>query len=138
MDINLNEKITDNFKWREMLYCPQWNVHAFPLSQMHKENIIDVCETLENIRDILNSPLKITSGYRPRRYNQLIGGAVESYHMQGLAADFIPTKASVHKAKIALIEFLPDLQCRMEDNGKGGWIHIDLAAPGPGGRFFKP
>jgi len=137
MTINLDDKITPNFKWREFLFCPQWNTHVFPLSEMHKENILDVCETLENIRDILKSPLKITSGLRPRRYNKLIGGAPESYHMQGLAADFVPTKVSVHKARIALIEFLPDLQCRMEKHN-GGWIHIDLAAPGPGGRYFKP
>lgn len=138
MSIDLDDKITPNFKWREFLFCPQWNVHVFPLSKMHMENILDVCETLENVRDILKSPLKITSGYRPRKYNQLINGSVESYHMQGLAADFVPTKVSVHKAKIALIDFLPDLQCRMENNGRGGWIHIDLASPGPSGRFFRP
>jgi len=138
VQINLDEKITEHFKWREFLYCSQWGVCVFPISVLQKQNIIDTCEVLENIRSILNSPLKVTSGLRPNVYNKLIGGAVESYHTQGLAVDFIPTKVSVHKARIALNEFLPDLKCRMENNGKGGWIHIDTGKVGPSGRFFRP
>lgn len=138
MKVSLDDKITPHFTWREFLFCPQWNVHVFPLGELHKQNILETCETLESIREILNSPLKIVSGYRPRRYNQIIGGAVESLHIQGLAADFIPTKAKVQTSKIALKSFLEELQCRMEDNGKGGWIHIDLGNVGPSGRFFKP
>lgn len=138
MQIDLNARITENFKWREALYLPRWNIHAFPLSQMHRENIIDTCEVLEQIRDILNSPLKVTSFYRPRKYNQEIGGALESLHIQGLACDFIPTKVPIQNAKLAIKEFLEQLDCRMEDNGLGGWIHIDLGQPGFSGRLFKP
>lgn len=137
MTIDLDYNITKHFKWREFLFCPQWDCHVFPENEIQKQNIIKVCMVLENIRSILNSPLKVTSGLRPSVYNELIGGAPNSYHTKGMACDFVPTKVSVHKARIALIEFLPDLGCRMEKHS-GGWIHIDTAKPGAGGRYFKP
>lgn len=138
MQIDLDAHVTENFKWREVLYCPQWSAHVFPVSDLHRQNIISTCEILEQIRDILNSPLKITSLYRPKAYNKQICGAVNSLHLEGKAADFIPTAVPIQNAKIALKSFLEQLNCRMEDNGKGGWIHIDTGEPGFTGRFFKP
>lgn len=138
MNIDLDAKITEHFIWREALLLSRWHIYAFPDSITHKQNIYDTCLVLEEIRSILQSPLKVTSFYRPRKYNHEIGGALESLHMQGLACDFIPTKVPVQKAKLALVDFLEELDCRMEDNGKGGWIHIDLGKPGYSGRFFKP
>jgi len=42
---------------------------------------------LVELRKILERPVYITSGYRCLRYNQKIGGVVNSYHRIGLAAD---------------------------------------------------
>jgi uncharacterized protein YcbK (DUF882 family) len=42
---------------------------------------------LVELRKILERPVYITSGYRCPRYNQKIGGVVNSYHCIGLAAD---------------------------------------------------
>jgi hypothetical protein len=42
---------------------------------------------LVELRNILERPVYITSGYRCPRYNQKIGGVVNSYHCIGLAAD---------------------------------------------------
>ena len=138
MIIDLDDFITPHFKWREFLYCPKWEVCVFPTEYEHVKNITAICETLEVVRDILKSPLKINSGYRPNEYNILIGGSLNSYHTKGMAVDILPIKVSVHKAKIALNGFLEDLDCRMENNGRGGWIHLDHGKVGKSGRFFKP
>ena len=47
-------------------------------------DLIDLCQ---KIRDYINAPVYINSGYRCPYYNQVVGGVFNSYHVQGLAAD---------------------------------------------------
>jgi len=42
---------------------------------------------LVELRDVLERPVSITSGYRCFKYNQKVGGVANSYHCIGLAAD---------------------------------------------------
>ena len=42
---------------------------------------------LVELRDVLERPVHITSGYRCFEYNQKVGGVANSYHLIGLAAD---------------------------------------------------
>jgi len=44
---------------------------------------------LQKVRDRLKKPIQITSGYRTPEHNKAVGGAPNSYHMYGLAADII-------------------------------------------------
>lgn len=43
---------------------------------------------LDPIRDIIHTPILITSGYRCPIVNKLVGGVDNSQHMSGCAADF--------------------------------------------------
>ena len=54
---------------KEFLFCP---------------NLIEV---LEKIRSNFNKPVIINSGYRTPWYNLKVGGAENSYHCKGMAAD---------------------------------------------------
>lgn len=47
-----------------------------------------VAYVLDPIRDALHTPIIITSGYRSQQVNKLVGGANNSQHMSGCAADF--------------------------------------------------
>lgn len=47
-----------------------------------------VDNVLEPIRDMVCTPVIITSGYRSPQLNKIVGGAVNSQHMLGCAADF--------------------------------------------------
>ena len=43
---------------------------------------------LQDIRNLLQIPMEITSGYRTPEYNSTIGGHIHSYHQAGMAADW--------------------------------------------------
>lgn len=47
-----------------------------------------VDNVLDPVRDMVNTPIIITSGYRCPRVNRLVGGVDNSQHMSGCAADF--------------------------------------------------
>ena len=46
---------------------------------------------LQKIRDWAGAAVKINSGYRTPQYNAKVGGASESYHTKGQAADIVVT-----------------------------------------------
>ena len=54
---------------------------------------------LITLRDVLERPVSITSGYRCSNYNRKVGGVDNSYHCIGLAAD-------IQVKEINLIELL--------------------------------
>ena len=44
---------------------------------------------LQPLREIIKKPMKITSGFRNSEVNKLVGGAKNSQHLNGQAADFV-------------------------------------------------
>ena len=47
-----------------------------------------VDNVLDPVRDMVDAPIIITSGYRCPQVNRLVGGVDNSQHMSGCAADF--------------------------------------------------
>jgi len=88
-------------------------------------------QVLEPARQLLATPLLITSGYRCATLNRLIGGAAQSQHMLGEATDFIPKGGDVEEAAL-LLSCQPDLpfdqlilEIRLRDDAAPvRWIHI--------------
>lgn len=57
---------------------------------------------LQRIRNWANAPVRISSAYRTAKYNKAVGGASNSYHTKGQAADIIVTgKSPAEVAKFA-------------------------------------
>jgi hypothetical protein len=60
----------------------------FKPSDAIKENLKKLCVyLLQPIRDGIDKPIKISSGYRCKRVNKAVGGKPTSQHIEGKAAD---------------------------------------------------
>ena len=68
-------------------------------------NLEELVENLQIIRDHINVPMHIISGYRSPKYNRRIGGARKSQHMPAKAADIRVTGMKPQELK-AIIEGL--------------------------------
>ena len=98
-----------------------------PESAFHLLHVL-VRQLLDPIRKAWGAPIKVTSGYRCPRLNELVGGVTHSHHLLGCAADIIcGSKADNNR--------LFDLIRQMKDEGRirftqliwegdGRWIHV--------------
>lgn len=64
----------------------------------------EAAKRLQKMRDLLNVPLHITSGYRSPDYNALVGGSAHSMHMLGLAFDISVIGLDPHRVEDAARE----------------------------------
>ena len=83
------------------------------------DRLIDI---LEAIRNHFNAPVKINSGYRTPSWNSKVGGAPNSYHCKGMAADI---KVKGHTSK-EVAEYASHI---MEEGGViryTNFVHIDV------------
>ena len=81
-----------------------------------------VKHVLDPLRDDVDSPIIITSGYRCPRLNKFIGGSKNSQHCMGQAADI--KAMGISPAELIKVIFLmeyPVDQCILEF---GRWVHV--------------
>jgi hypothetical protein len=134
----LDMNLSPNFKLKEFILLPQWEISVLPSEEI-LTNLKTLANKLEEVRTLIKSPLKITSGYRPKIYNKFIGGSLGSMHLQGLAADVFPQDVKLKDAVEILIANVSSLQIRLEILPLTcNWIHIDLKQPVDGMRLFYP
>ena len=87
-----------------------------------------VDQLLDPIREAWGEPIVVSSGYRCKELNTLVGGVKNSHHLLGCAADIIAGNKGDHRKLFRLI-------VKMQQEGKirftqliwegdGRWIHI--------------
>lgn len=83
-----------------------------------RPEIIDKCIQLEKV-----IPMTITSGMRCPKHNKAVGGAENSYHLHGMAIDFVPSLGveSCYNKLVALCRKLQIKGVRIYEKH----IHID-------------
>ena len=113
-----NLKVARHFKLSEFA-CPCCN-HVM----LHPKLLGKLVE----LRNVLERAVYITSGYRCPRYNQKIGGVVNSYHCIGLAADIKVRNINL----ISLLEICENI----DFNGIGfyekkDFLHLDVRPTKP-------
>ena len=87
------------------------------------KKLVTTC--LQPIRDAAESPLIITSGYRPDELNTLINGSKTSAHRFGRAADF--TVIGLNPFETCQLILTLDLQYDQLIHEFGRWVHLGIA-----------
>ena len=91
------------------------------------KNLTELAKNLEVLRKHLGQPIRVTSGFRSREHNRKIGGAVNSFHVLGMASDIQVAKMKPEDVAKA-IELLIT-EGKMKEGGLGiyrTWVHYDI------------
>ena len=99
VDINKNARLSEHFTLAEMCKTSAKTADGNIPSRVNIENLKRVCSWLERLRQKYNlnikekiknkndEPILINSGYRSPAVNKAVGGAQNSNHLTGCAAD---------------------------------------------------
>ena len=132
-------QLTRNFSLEEMLRSDtaiRCGIANRPKTKQEEttvvENLRALCrEVLQPLRDHLGRPVVISSGYRCRELNEKVGGAKNSQHMRGEAAD-IRVKDS--RELTETMRFIMDEtefdQLIREKSATGEWVHVSYKRNG--------
>ena len=104
--------------------------HANTYQRMNLEKLI--LRVLAPIRSLYGKPIYVNSGFRSEKLNELVGGAKNSQHLQGKAADITAGNPRENKKLLDVIMFLfqegdiefDQLINEKPINGEPSWIHI--------------
>jgi hypothetical protein len=126
------ELASPNFSWAE-LACHD----GTPVPEILRPNALALCGLLEALRTLWGGPLLVVSGYRTPTYNLRIGGARNSQHVLGRAADIRPIAVARVPELAALIRAqLPHHPALAALGGWGiyaQWVHVDVRPRDPPG-----
>lgn len=115
-------QLTENFSLPEFA---SKDGAAFP--EEVKTNLAELAKNLQVLRDHFGRSVTVTSGYRSPAHNVRIGGASDSFHVRGMAAD-LQIKGVTPRLVYNAIELLIK-SGKMKEGGLGlysGWVHYDI------------
>lgn len=100
------------------------------------ENVKALVENvLDPLREKYGKPIKVNSGYRCPKHNLAVGGATQSQHMKGEAADIAPVGLQVTAYGLKELERLVEI---IKQNGKWDqmivyptFVHVSWKRFGP-------
>lgn len=130
-------RISKNFSYDEMVYsatAERLKLDNTP-NEKEKANLVRlVLEILQPVRDKWGRPIVVTSGFRSEAVNKAVGGARNSQHRLGEAADIKIGSKSQNKA---LFNFILDMVNKGEikvgqliDEYGYSWVHVSLPRQG--------
>lgn len=123
--------LTPHFKASEFL-CR----HGLPkIGDPVWQNILQVAQALEEVRDEVQMPIRVISGYRCEVCNKQCGGARQSQHLVGRAADIVIKGFSIDEIAQVIWRLMGD--ARIPKGGVGlyyrgrptqgcGFLHYDI------------
>lgn len=123
--------LSEHFELDEFLRSEVAARQGFDMTPPSKvvANLALLChDVLEPLRAMVG-PIVVTSGYRPANLNAAIGGAPDSDHIKGLAADIRAVNMPLSQlAQVVRIAKLPGMQKAIFEFSQ--WIHVATHEPG--------
>jgi uncharacterized protein YcbK (DUF882 family) len=102
-------------------------------------------KVLQPIRDYINIPIKVNSGYRCEKLNKIVGGKPNSQHLRGEAADIVPMKNDRNMSVKELFNTIKTMaengllvvdQCIHEVSHEVDWVHVSYTSRRPNRNMF--
>jgi hypothetical protein len=121
-------KLSRDFTWEEMIRSETADKHGIrnvPDDKGRKAIEELVKRTLQPLRMAYGRPIRISSGYRCRELNKLVGGKPSSQHVKGEAADCVAGDAS-RLLGVLLAHHIPFDQAILYR--KRNFLHVSLRA----------
>ena len=115
-------KLTDNFSLREFR-CRDGS----DVPEEYMDHVQELAENLQVLREHIQRPIIVISGYRSPTYNKKIKGARRSQHMLAKAADIIISGMTPEEVKSAIVELISE--GKMKKGGIGlytTFTHYDV------------
>lgn len=130
--------LTKDFTYEEMTkstYAIRHGIDNIPNGEQ-TENLKQLCiNVLQPLRDALEMPMVIDSGFRNYGINNAVGGASTSQHTKGQAADvIIPGMTPMEVIKKIVVLKLPFDQMIFE---YGAWTHVSYNIAGNRGQILS-
>lgn len=91
-------------------------------------NLRRVADLLEQIRALAGGPITVSSGYRCPALNAAVGGAANSAHQVGLAADITAPVLTPRALALLIRESGIEFDQLIYE---GTWVHVGLSAGAP-------
>ncbi len=95
-----------------------------PTEEIKKQLQLLIDNVLDPMREEYGKPVKVTSGYRDPAYNKRIGGATNSQHMKGQAADLQTGEGKEGNKRIFDIIKKQGHFDQLIDEKNYQWIHV--------------
>lgn len=133
-------KLTKNFTFEELTRTSRDSLQTknIEAADAYIDNLSLLAANLQQLRDALDRPITISSGFRCVALNQAVGGKVRSSHTQGLAADISVDGMSAddlfafirsnHPANLA--------KCIIEKVRGREWVHFAVSDEGKEPVYF--
>ena len=88
----------------------------------YMENVRELAENLQILRDKINKPITVISGYRSPKYNKKIDGARRSQHLLAKAGDLIVKDMTPDEVKEAIVHLIKE--GKMKKGGVGLYTYF--------------
>ena len=123
--------LSKNFTLREFIQSPSATKFGYDEQDFPPDAVMDnlhlLCKNiLQPLRDAINEPIEITSGYRCKRLNDMVNGFKTSDHLTGKAADITLVVAG-HNISKPLFNMIIELNLpfkQLIDEQNYSWVHV--------------
>lgn len=133
---DVHSNLSKNFSYIEMIQSPTANKYKIVNTPNNEQlsNLYKLCnDVLQPIRDKYGKAIKVNSAFRCQLLNQKVGGAKNSDHLYGAAADIKASDGNNRKLFDLILNMIKngEINCRQliwEYGTKNApqWVHISI------------